>query len=374
MSASPSGRPASNPAGDPREIEVIVTCRKRRFSGVSATIDALLPVQRTLHRLGYLGVELPAVRRLAETGQPLRRLSLAQAISLSRKPLSDGRPRIWHLRRNAEMLLGILVRDLLRCPIRLVFTSAAIRRHSRVPRALIARMDAVIATSPAAAALVPRVAATIGHGVDTTRFHPAASPVQAWAESGLPGRFAIGVFGRVRREKGVHLFVEALLPLLPRHPEAVAVIGGLCKASDAAFVSDLRQRIAAAGLSDRFLWTGEIPAQEMPLWHRRMLVTVACPLYEGYGLTPIEAMASGAAVVASRTGAFESMVVDGETGRLVPTGDAAALSDALAALLADPAAAIEMGRRGRARAERLFSIEAEAAAIDAVYRGVWAGG
>lgn len=351
--------------------EVIVTCCKRRFSGVSATIDALLPVQGRHHDLGYLGVELPAVRRLASQGQPLRRLSLAEALRVSRRPLPDGRPRIWHVRRNAEMALGILARDVLRCPIRLVFTSAAIRRHSLLPRGLIRQMDAVIATSPAAAALVPNVAAVVFHGVDLGRFQPSHHPGPLPGAEALDGKLAIGVLGRVRPEKGIHLFVEALLPLLPRFPDAVAVIGGLCKAQDWAYAAALRRRIADAGLAHRFVWTGEIPSRDMPSWHQRFLVTVACPVYEGFGLTPIEAMASGAAVVATRTGAFEAMVVDGETGRLVPTGDSHALSNAIGSLLANPVETRAMGRRGRARVEALFSIEAEAEAIHRVYRLVW---
>ena len=359
------GRPA-----DPGP-EVIVTCCKRRFSGVSATIDALLPVQGRHHALGYLGVGLPAVHRLAADGQPLRRLSLVEALRVSRQPLPDGRPRIWHVRRNAEMALGIFARDILRCPIRLVFTSAAIRRHSIVPRGLIRRMDAVIATSPAAAALVPNVAAVIFHGVDLGRFRPSSTPGRIQGDASLPGKFAVGVLGRVRPEKGIHLFVEAMLPLLPRFPDVVAVIGGLCKPKDWAYAATLRRRIEDAGLAHRFVWTGEIPSHDMPSWHQRFLVTVACPVYEGFGLTPIEAMASGVAVVATRTRAFESMVVDGGTGRLVPTGDSHALSSAIGSLLADPASTIEMGRRGRARVEALFSIEAEAEAIHRVYRLVW---
>lgn len=354
------------------EVEVIVTCMKRRFSGVSATVDALLPSLGELVPLGYLGVPLPALSRLAGTGRPLRRLTLVEAVAISRRPLADGRPRIWHVRRNAEMLLGLLVRDVLRAPIRLVFTSAAIRRHSRLPRALIGRMDAVIATSPQAAAPVPHVAAVVGHGVDIHRFAPAESMALAWAQGGLPGRRGVGIFGRVRPEKGVHLFVEAMLPLLSRHPDVTAVIGGLCKPADAAFVAELRSRIAAAGHTDRFVWLGEVPSAEMPGWYRRLCVTVACPVYEGYGLTPIEAMASGSAVVASRTGAFETMVVDGETGHLVPTDDVVALRVAIGGLLGDPAAAAAMGRRGRARAVERFSIEAESVAIHAVYRALWA--
>ena len=129
---------------------------------------------------------------------------------------------------------------------------------------------------------------------------------------------------------------------------------------------------AAAGLAERIVWLGEIDAAAMPEWYQRMTVTVACPLYEGYGLTPIEAMASGSAVVASRTGAFADMVEAGASGELVAVGDAPALAAALRPLLADPEAAEAMGRVGRERAQRHFSIDSEAAGIAAVYQRLWA--
>jgi mannosyltransferase len=82
----------------------------------------------------------------------------------------------------------------------------------------------------------------------------------------------------------------------------------------------------------------------------------------------IEAMAAGAALVAARAGAAELVVEDGATGVLVPPGDADALAAALERLMRDPVAATAMGARARRRVEEKFSLDAEAAAIAAVYR------
>jgi glycosyltransferase involved in cell wall biosynthesis len=87
-------------------------------------------------------------------------------------------------------------------------------------------------------------------------------------------------------------------------------------------------------------------------------------LYEGFGLPVAEAMACGVPVVASNTPALAEVV--GEAGRLVPSGDAAALAGALAQVAADPALAAELGRRGRERARR-FSWDAAAARLAAVF-------
>ena len=76
---------------------------------------------------------------------------------------------------------------------------------------------------------------------------------------------------------------------------------------------------------------------------------------EGLGLTILEAMASGRPVVSTACGGPSTTVLDGETGRLVPVGDAEALADAMRDLLGTPERADAMGQRGRERVEQHFS-------------------
>ena len=92
--------------------------------------------------------------------------------------------------------------------------------------------------------------------------------------------------------------------------------------------------------------------------------------WEGFGLTPLEAMASGTAVVATRTGAAAQLVAEGETGFLVPPGDVDALIAAMEPLLADPERAAQMGARGREKALAQHDIAREAADIIAVYEKI----
>jgi mannosyltransferase len=87
----------------------------------------------------------------------------------------------------------------------------------------------------------------------------------------------------------------------------------------------------------------------------------------------IEAMAAGCALVAARAGAAELVVEDGVTGVLVPPGDVDALVAALEPLMREPAAAVAMGARGRARVVDQFSLEAEAGRIAEVYRSLLSG-
>ncbi|MBC8113734.1 MAG: glycosyltransferase family 4 protein, partial [Candidatus Saccharimonas sp.] len=280
---------------------------------------------------------------------------------------------IWHVRRNIEMLAGLFGRDILRLPIRLVFTSAAKRRHSLIPRALISRMDAVIATTAVAAQLVPHVAAVVPHGVDVDRFVPPQNRQQVWESSGFPGRFGIGIVGRIRPEKGTDLFVDAMLQVLPQRPEFTAIIIGRATPGDAAFERGLKAKIQAANLTDRVLFVGEIPAGQMPAMMQRLSLLVAPPRYEGFGMTPLEAMASGTAVVASDTGAFADMIVEERIGHVVPVGDIDSLTGAILAITKDPEQLALGGQAARQHVAEHFALSREAAQIDQVYQRLWNG-
>jgi mannosyltransferase len=276
-------------------------------------------------------------------------------------------PLIWHARRNNEMIAGVMLR-FLGWPLKLVFTSAAQRHHSWTTRWLIRRMDAIIATSELSASYLKRSATVITHGVDTDVYAPPADRAAAFAESGLPGRYAIGCFGRVRAQKGSDVFVEAMCRLLPRYPDFTAVLVGAITVEQTAFASELKQRIVAAGLRSRIVVTGELDIAEVQRWYRRLTIYAFTSRNEGFGLTLIEAMAAGAALVASRAGAAELVIEDGVTGILTPPGDAEALVAALEPLLREPARAVAMGVRARGRVEERFSLDAEANRIAEVYR------
>ena len=352
--------------------EVIVTNIKKRFTGVSGTVNALLPVQACTLPIAYLGSDMPgAVLAAQHSGERFARLSFWQALRVSAKRLPDGRKRIWHVRRDPEMMLAIFLRDVLRLPISLVFTSAAKHRHSWFPRWLIANMDGVISTTPEAASYVPNTTRVVPHGISLERFSPPDNKLTVWQRTGLAGRYGIGVFGRVRPDKGSDIYVEAMLELLPDFPDFTAVIAGLCQPQHEAFKQALVDKVAARGLSERIIFLGEIAPDTVGQWYQNVLITVACPRYEPFGLTPLEGMACGCAVVASDTGAFKTIVDEGVTGHVVPTDDVAALVAALRPVMQEPLRAAEMGRLGRQRVEQLFSVEREAAGVAAVYAHVW---
>jgi mannosyltransferase len=137
------------------------------------------------------------------------------------------------------------------------------------------------------------------------------------------------------------------------------------------FAHALEQRVKAARLLDRIRFLGELPIEEVPAWYQRIAIYAFTSRTEGFGLTLLEAMAAGVAVVASRAGAAEKIIEEGETGILIAPGDVDALVSALEPLLRDPVRAATMGERARARTLAVFSVDVEAKRIAEVYDQVW---
>ena len=95
--------------------------------------------------------------------------------------------------------------------------------------------------------------------------------------------------------------------------------------------------------------------------------------YEGFGLVPLEAAASGTAVVATRVGAAATIVEDGKTGLLLEPNDPNAVTRAIERLLADPALRDRMSAAARRKALAEFDVSREVEGYLKVYRSLWAG-
>lgn len=342
-----------------RDIEVIAPNLKRRLSGVTATIVRLVPLMAKDIGIVATGPGLP-------DGLP--------HLALWRLPfLPRDRVRVWHARRNTEMLLGLVLRGLFRRRLKLLFTSASQRAHTGYTKWLIARMDGVVATSARTAAYLARPSDVILHGIDLLAFSPPADRAAVRRRLGLPEQALIlGCYGRIRAQKGTDVFVDAALAALARHPNAVAVVMGRATAEHQAFLDRLKARVAAAGMAERVLFPPEVTVSEIADWYRVLDLFVAPQRWEGFGLTPLEAMACGVPSAATRVGAFEELVEDGVTGTLVPPGDVAAMTKAVNRWLDDPEGLSQASRAALERARTHFPIEGEAAALIAVYRRVLA--
>ena len=130
--------------------------------------------------------------------------------------------------------------------------------------------------------------------------------------------------------------------------------------------------IADLGIGDRVTFLGRLSVEELARLYGESEVLVSPSLYEGFGLPAAEAMACGTPVVATTAGAFPEVIADGETGVLVPPGDARALADAIQSLLEDSPRRAAMGAAGVRRIEQRFSWAVCAARTAELYDDVLA--
>jgi mannosyltransferase len=353
-----TGRP-NGAVVDIRDVEVIAPNFKRRLSGVTSTIIQLVPVQRALgHRVAALGPGLPS---------DIPHIRFRDLLKLWTPPRT-GRVRVWHARRNIETLAAIVMRDLLRMRLKIAFTSASQRKHTGWTKWLISRVDGVVATSSKTAGYLSVPNTVILHGIDTERFSPPANRAEAKRARALPPeKKIVGCFGRVRHQKGTDLFVDAMIALLPTRPQWSAIVAGRATGPHVEFEKSLIDKVAKAGLADRILFVGE--HTNINEWYRALDLFVAPQRWEGFGLTPLEAMATGVPVVATDVGAFSELIVAGaeETGSIVAADDLAAMTATAGEFMDDEARRAAASTRALRHARMSFSITNEVEALGRFY-------
>jgi glycosyltransferase involved in cell wall biosynthesis len=183
--------------------------------------------------------------------------------------------------------------------------------------------------------------AVIPDFVDCRHFDPAATQHRA---GDAPTIVAIG---RLSREKGHAVLLRAMLAVARSCPGARLVLAGQGEQRSA-----LEAQAAAAGISPIVEFLGFVPDVRPVLAAADVFAMPS--LSEGLGVAALEAMAMAKPVVATNVGGLPESVAGGETGLIVPAGDADALAEALVALLSDRERARVMGEAGRQRALTTF--------------------
>jgi starch synthase len=222
----------------------------------------------------------------------------------------------------------------------------------------------------------------VHNGIDTEAWSKVDDPDRVRSHGVDPDRPSAVFVGRITRQKGLPLFLRACRELppdvqlvlcagAPDTPEILAEVEGL--------VAELAQS------RDGVVWIREMLPRADVVSLLSAATAFACPsVYEPLGIVNLEAMACETAVVATATGGIPEVVVDGETGLLVPIdqlGDGsgtpvdpdryvADFAEALTSVVSDPDRAAAMGRAGRRRAIESFSWDAIAAQTAEIYRGL----
>lgn len=172
-------------------------------------------------------------------------------------------------------------------------------------------------------------------------------PVVA-ARPPLAGPPTLAVAGRLVRQKGIDVLLRAFAMVRARVPGARLLVAG--EGPERAALERLTLELGIASAVSMLGYQADLGSALAGAW----VQAVPSRWSESFGLVAAEAMMRGTAVVASRTGGLPEIVQDGETGRLVPPGDPAALAEALVELLQDRGRAESLGKRGRERALAAF--------------------
>lgn len=193
--------------------------------------------------------------------------------------------------------------------------------------------------------------------LDVFRTEPATMPADLMVPAGAP---VVTMVGALRIRKGQATALRAWPAVLRRFPQARLLLVGDGIERDA-----LQARMGELGLSERVIFAGT--RTDVSRIIRASSLVILPSEHEALPTTLIEAAACGRPVVASDVDGIPEVVVDGETGLLVPVGDEAALSDRVTALLDDEPRRLRMGERARARAEDRFSAHRWAERLHEVY-------
>jgi len=187
----------------------------------------------------------------------------------------------------------------------------------------------------------------IPNAVDTNKFHPAVDGYEVRKKLNLEERDRVVLFvGRLDYNKGIEYLLRSFSRINEEGTEARLVIVG---------EGALKKYICKYPLKNSIIPVGHVSEEDLPKFYAASNLVVLPSLMEGFGITLLEAMASGKPCVATRAGGVEDVVINGETGLLVPPADSYSLCHAIRTFLTDDKLSKEFGTAGRKRAENYFT-------------------
>jgi glycosyltransferase involved in cell wall biosynthesis/O-antigen ligase len=379
-----AARPREEPAGDERTrilyvhpsdelygsdrvlLELLRRLDRSRFDPLVALSTDVAYAGRLTRRLRLLGIPVVSLRigvlrrRVLTSPTRLARFALDVLVSTGRlaRLLVEERIALVHANTVTVFPAAIAARLTGRRLVWHVHELVTPRPGRALLNALVHRLaHRVVVVSEAARAALGRSsrAEVIPNGIETRERlgPPAAPPLVAYV-------------GRLSARKGPLVLVRAIARVAERHPAARFVFAGDEFAGATAVQEELLEearRLSVASRVELRPFAEDVTA----LLADATVVVTPSILPESFGLVLLEAMASGRPVIASDHGGPREIVVDGETGFLVPPGDEAALAAALDRLLSDPGLAMRLGEAARARARERFAIEHTVARFEALY-------
>ena len=229
------------------------------------------------------------------------------------------------------------------------------------------RSDQVVAISSYTAKEIAEIAPV---PIEVIPYTIALPPTNGMKPGPRPDGFRVLFVGRLVERKGVRYLVEAVASLPARIAPRLEVVG------HGPELRGLEALVSRLGIGDRVTFHGRVPEVELQRAYAGASV-LALPSVmdrrgdtEGLGVVLLEAMNERVPVVASDVGGITDIVQDGETGLLVPPGDAVALANALLRLADDPILATGLAERGYRHLHEQFSWDSIVQRWEAIYRRV----
>jgi len=236
------------------------------------------------------------------------------------------------------------------------------RAGARVVDGIIAVSDATARSFRDTVGRVDDKVTVVCNAVDLDRYPAPIDRAKVRAELGFgPSEHLMTMVGTFKRQKGHRYLVGAAAALVPRFPTLHFLLVG-----DGELADQVRTQVRAAGLSDHIHFLGT--RRDVPELLSASDSFVLPSLWEGLPVALTEAMASGLPVVATDVSGTSQVVIDGESGLLVPPGNERALAEAMDRLLSDPALASELAAAGRERIAASYSARAQAEQLAALFR------
>lgn len=192
---------------------------------------------------------------------------------------------------------------------------------------------------------------TVYNGIDLEKFRPKNSGDLIRRKYKLENKKIVLFLGRLAPYKGIQFLLNAIPQVIKEVPETKFIIAGSARED----VLDLKAIISKLGVAQSLMFTGFVPDDEIPQLYAASDVFCYPSLWEGFGLTPGEANASGKPVVAFNHCAIPEVIKHGKTGILVPPRDFKEMAKALIYFLQNEKIAQKMGLAGRKRVESLFT-------------------
>lgn len=190
-------------------------------------------------------------------------------------------------------------------------------------------------------------------------------------ELGIGEEIVVGMVGRLTPEKDHETLLRAAALLVPHWPQAWFLVVGEDPDPGQHRRAELESLAAELGVAGRVIFTGL--RGDIPEVMAGLDVLAHCVHQEAFGRVLVEAMAAGRPVVATAVGGIPEVVADGQTGVLVVEGDPLAVAGAVDGLLREPARWQVLGRAGRERATRCFSLRAHIDRVQTLYGQILGG-